>query len=45
MRGPRAKSREPGTARGEHTMVNTRGFNPQTGEWNDTLIGVFLWSC
>lgn len=25
-------------------MVNTQGFNPKTGEWNDSLTGNFLWS-
>jgi phosphohistidine swiveling domain-containing protein len=25
-------------------MVNTQGFNPQTGEWNDSLTGDYLWS-
>ena len=25
-------------------MVNTKGFNPRTGEWNDSLTGDFLWS-
>jgi phenylalanyl-tRNA synthetase alpha chain len=25
-------------------MVNTRGFNPTTGEWNDSLPGDFIWS-
>ena len=24
-------------------MVNTKGFNPQTGEWNDSLTGDFIW--
>jgi phosphohistidine swiveling domain-containing protein len=24
-------------------MVNTRGFNPETGEWNDSLTGDFVW--
>ncbi|MEJ2208428.1 MAG: PEP-utilizing enzyme [Anaerolineae bacterium] len=24
-------------------MVNTRGFNPETGEWNDSLTGDFIW--
>ena len=25
-------------------MVNTKGFNPTTGEWNATLTGDYLWS-
>ncbi len=25
-------------------MVNTQGFNPTTGEWNDSLTGDYLWS-
>lgn len=25
-------------------MANMKGFNPYTGEWNDSLIGEFLWS-
>lgn len=25
-------------------MVNSKGFNPNTGEWNDSLIGDFIWS-
>ncbi len=25
-------------------MINTNGFNRQTGEWNDSLTGEFLWS-
>lgn len=25
-------------------MINTRSYNPTTGEWNDSLIGDFLWS-
>ena len=25
-------------------MVNTDGFNPTTGEWNDSLTGDFIWS-
>ena len=25
-------------------MVNTQGFNPTTGEWNDTLTGDFIWT-
>jgi phosphohistidine swiveling domain-containing protein len=25
-------------------MINTNGFNPATGEWNDSLTGNFLWS-
>jgi phosphohistidine swiveling domain-containing protein len=24
-------------------MVNTQGFNPETGEWNDSLTGDFVW--
>ena len=24
-------------------MVNTEGFNPETGEWNDSLTGDFVW--
>jgi phosphohistidine swiveling domain-containing protein len=24
-------------------MVNTKGFNPETGEWNDSLTGDFIW--
>jgi len=24
-------------------MIYTKGFNPQTGEWNDSLTGDFLW--
>ncbi|MFN2169678.1 MAG: pyruvate, phosphate dikinase, partial [Anaerolineae bacterium] len=24
-------------------MVNTRGFDPETGEWNDSLTGDFIW--
>lgn len=24
-------------------MINTKGFNPQTGEWNDSLTGDYLW--
>jgi pyruvate,water dikinase len=24
-------------------MVNTKGFNPETGEWNDSLTGDFVW--
>jgi hypothetical protein len=26
-------------AQGPHTMVSTQGFNPDTGEWNDSLTG------
>jgi rifampicin phosphotransferase len=25
-------------------MVNTKGFNPTTDEWNATLTGDYLWS-
>ena len=25
-------------------MVNTQGFNPTTGEWNDSLTGDFIWT-
>jgi len=25
-------------------MVNTRGFDPATGEWNDSLTGDFIWT-
>lgn len=25
-------------------MVNTDGFNPETGDWNDSLTGDFVWS-
>lgn len=25
-------------------MVNTRGFNPENGEWNDSLTGDYMWS-
>ena len=25
-------------------MVNSSGYNPDTGEWNDSLTGDFLWS-
>ena len=25
-------------------MFNTDGFDPETGEWNDSLVGDFLWS-
>ena len=25
-------------------MINTKGYNPQTGVWNDSLAGDFLWS-
>ncbi len=25
-------------------MVNTRGFNPETGEWNDSLTGEYMWA-
>jgi phosphohistidine swiveling domain-containing protein len=25
-------------------MTNTNFYNPQTGEWNDSLVGEFLWS-
>lgn len=25
-------------------MINLQGFNPQTGEWNDSLTGEYLWS-
>ena len=25
-------------------MVNTQGFDPTTGEWNDSLTGDYLWS-
>ena len=25
-------------------MINTSGYNPRTGEWNDSLIGDNLWS-
>jgi pyruvate,water dikinase len=24
-------------------VVNTRGFDPETGEWNDSLTGDFIW--
>jgi phosphohistidine swiveling domain-containing protein len=24
-------------------VVNTQGFNPETGEWNDSLTGDFVW--
>lgn len=24
-------------------MVNKKGFNPETGEWNDSLTGDFIW--
>jgi len=24
-------------------MINTQGFNPETGEWNDSLTGDFVW--
>ena len=24
-------------------MIDIRGFNPQTGEWNDSLAGDFIW--
>ena len=24
-------------------MMDTRGFNPQTGEWNDSLRVDFIW--
>jgi hypothetical protein len=24
-------------------MANTNGYNSQTGEWNDSLTGEFLW--
>jgi hypothetical protein len=24
-------------------MVNTQGFNPNTGKWNDSLTGDFAW--
>jgi len=24
-------------------MVNVQGFNPQTGEWNDSLTGKYMW--
>jgi pyruvate,water dikinase len=27
----------------EEKMVNTRGFIPETGEWNDSLTGDFIW--
>jgi pyruvate,water dikinase len=25
-------------------MINAKGYNPQTGEWNDSLTGDYLWS-
>ena len=25
-------------------MTNTNSYNPQTGEWNDSLSGDYLWS-
>ena len=25
-------------------MINTQGFNPATGEWNDSLTGDFIWT-
>jgi pyruvate,water dikinase len=25
-------------------MANTKGFNPKTGEWNDSLTGNYLWA-
>ena len=25
-------------------MINTKGFNAATGEWNDSLTGDFIWS-
>ena len=25
-------------------MLNKNGFNPESGEWNDSLTGEFLWN-
>lgn len=31
------------TSSGDGQIQNTAGFNPKTGEWNDSLLGDFLW--